>query len=92
MIVSTTENVAGHQTAETLGQVFGVVVRSRGLSGNIIAGLRTIIGGEIKEYTALVEDTRRQAVDRLVMNARLMGGRCGGDDAFRFGIDRPDHE
>ncbi|WP_374414738.1 YbjQ family protein [Novosphingobium colocasiae] len=73
MIVSTTENVAGHQTAETLGQVFGVVVRSRGLSGNIIASLRTIIGGEIKEYTALVEDTRRQAVDRLVMNARLMG-------------------
>jgi len=73
MIVSTTENVAGHQIAETMGQVFGVVVRSRGLSGNIIASLRTIIGGEIKEYTALVEDTRRQAVDRLVMNARLMG-------------------
>jgi uncharacterized protein YbjQ (UPF0145 family) len=38
-----------------------------------VAGLRTIIGGEIKEYSALVEDTRRHAIDRLVMNARLMG-------------------
>lgn len=73
MIVSTTENIAGHQVAETLGQVFGVVVRSRGLGGNIVAGLRSLIGGEIKEYTALVEDTRRHAIDRLVMNARLMG-------------------
>jgi len=73
MIVTTTENVAGHQTTESLGQVYGVVVRSRGLGGNIIAGLRSIIGGEIKEYSALVEDTRRHAIDRLVMNARAMG-------------------
>ena len=38
MLVSTTENVAGHRTVTTLGQVFGVVVRSRGLGGNIMAG------------------------------------------------------
>ncbi|HTM96649.1 MAG TPA: heavy metal-binding domain-containing protein [Croceibacterium sp.] len=73
MLVSTTENVAGYRTTETIGQVFGVVVRSRGLGGNIIAGLRSVVGGEIKEYTALVEDTRRHAIDRLVMNAQLMG-------------------
>lgn len=73
MIVTTTENIAGHDTVESLGQVFGVVVRSRGLGGNIVAGLRSLIGGEIKEYTSLVEDTRRHAVDRLVANARLMG-------------------
>ncbi len=73
MIVTTTENVAGHKTVECFGQAFGVVVRSRGLGGNIIAGLRTIIGGEIHEYTALVEETRRQAVDRLVRNASAMG-------------------
>jgi len=73
MLVSTTENIAGHRTVETIGQVFGVVVRSRGLGGNIVAGLRSLIGGEIVEYTALVEDTRRQAIDRLVTNARLMG-------------------
>jgi uncharacterized protein YbjQ (UPF0145 family) len=73
MIIATTENVAGREVTECLGQVFGVVVRSRGLGGNIIAGLRSIIGGEIKEYSALVEDARRQAIDRLVMNAALMG-------------------
>jgi uncharacterized protein YbjQ (UPF0145 family) len=50
-----------------------VVVRSRGLAGNFVAALRTIIGGEIKEYSALVEDTRRHALDRLVSNARAMG-------------------
>lgn len=73
MIVATTENIAGHRTVETLGQVFGVVVRSRGLGGNMMAGLRSIAGGEIKEYTALVEDTRRHAIDRLVANATAMG-------------------
>jgi uncharacterized protein YbjQ (UPF0145 family) len=50
-----------------------VVVRSRGLGGNIIAGLRSIVGGEIHEYTQLLEETRRQAVDRLVKNATAMG-------------------
>ncbi len=73
MIIATTENIAGHRTVETLGQVFGVVVRSRGLTGNISAGLRSIFGGEIKEYSALVEDTRRHALDRLVGNASAMG-------------------
>jgi uncharacterized protein YbjQ (UPF0145 family) len=73
MIVATTENVAGHRISETIGQVFGVVVRSRGLGGNVMAGLRSIAGGEIKEYTSLVEDTRRHAIDRLVTNAQLMG-------------------
>jgi uncharacterized protein YbjQ (UPF0145 family) len=73
IIVATTEQVAGHRTVATLGQVFGVVVRSRGLGGNIAAGLRSLIGGEIKEYTALIEETRRHAVDRLVQNAALMG-------------------
>ena len=73
MIVVTSENVYGHRITETIGQVFGVVVRSRGLGGNVMAGLRSIAGGEIKEYTSLVEDTRRHAIDRLVANAQLMG-------------------
>ncbi len=63
----------GHANVRTLGQVFGVVVRSRGLGGNIIASLRSIIGGEIKEYTQLVEDTRRHAIDRMIGNAVAMG-------------------
>src|ERR1700683_3885195 len=73
MLVATTEKVAGYRTKETLGQVFGLVVRSRGVGGNIIAGLRSIVGGEIHEYTQLLEETRRQAVDRLVRNATTMG-------------------
>ena len=73
MIVTTTENVRGQRVTRVLGQVFGVVVRSRGLGGNIVAGLRSIVGGEIHEYTQLLEQTRRQAVDRLVKNATAMG-------------------
>ena len=73
MIVATTPFVAGHRVRETKGQVFGLVVRSRGLAGNFTAGLRSLVGGEIKEYTELLEDTRRQAIDRLVKNASLMG-------------------
>jgi uncharacterized protein YbjQ (UPF0145 family) len=72
MIVVTTENVAGYRTKESKGQVFGVVVRSRGLGGNIMAGLRSLVGGEITEYTQLLEEARRHAVDRMVLNARLM--------------------
>ena len=73
MIVVTTENVVGYRVKEVKGQVFGVVVRSRGLVGNIIAGLRTFVGGEITEYTTLLEEARRHAVDRMVQNAQHMG-------------------
>jgi uncharacterized protein YbjQ (UPF0145 family) len=74
MLVTTTENVPGYRRTKTLGQVFGLVVRSRGVGGNILAGLRSIVGGEIHEYTQLLEETRRQAVDRMVKNANAMGG------------------
>jgi uncharacterized protein YbjQ (UPF0145 family) len=73
MIVATTENVAGNRTVKTLGQVFGVVVRSRGLGGNIMAGLRSLAGGEIVEYTQMLEEARRHATDRMVENAKAMG-------------------
>jgi uncharacterized protein YbjQ (UPF0145 family) len=73
MIVVTTENIPGYRRKQTLGQVFGVIVRSRGLGGNIMAGLRSIVGGEIHEYTQLLEQSRRQAVDRMVVNATAMG-------------------
>ena len=73
MLVVTTENVPGHRMKEMKGQVFGVVVRSRGLGGNILAGLRSIVGGEITEYTQLLEEARRHAVDRMVKNAQRMG-------------------
>ena len=73
MIVATTPFVSGHRVVETKGHVFGLVVRSRGLAGNLVASLRSIGGGEIKEYTSLLEDTRRHALDRMIQNATLMG-------------------
>jgi uncharacterized protein YbjQ (UPF0145 family) len=73
MLIVTTENVPGYRVSELKGQCFGVVVRSRGLGGNIVAGLRSIVGGEITEYTHLLEEARRHAVDRLVQNATAMG-------------------
>ena len=77
VLVTTTERPAGYEVKQALGQVFGVVVRSRGLGGNIMAGLRSLGGGEIVEYTRLVEDTRRHAIDRMVENARSMGANAG---------------
>jgi uncharacterized protein YbjQ (UPF0145 family) len=73
MLVATTEKLAGYRTKQSLGQVFGLVVRSRGIGGNVMAGLRSLVGGEIHEYTQLLEETRRQALDRMVRNATAMG-------------------
>lgn len=73
MIVVTTPYLTGHRIVESKGMVFGLVVRSRGLGGNVMAALRSLGGGEIHEYTSLLEDTRRQALDRLVRNATLLG-------------------
>ncbi|HEX8938620.1 MAG TPA: heavy metal-binding domain-containing protein [Candidatus Limnocylindrales bacterium] len=73
MIVTTTPYVPGYRVVESKGHVFGLVVRSRGLAGNVAAGLRSLVGGEIHEYTELLEDTRRQALDRMVENATLQG-------------------
>jgi uncharacterized protein YbjQ (UPF0145 family) len=73
MIVTTTENVPGAKVVQTLGQVFGLTVRARGLGGDIAAALKTIVGGEIRSYVKLSEDSRRQALDRMVANAAAMG-------------------
>jgi uncharacterized protein YbjQ (UPF0145 family) len=73
MIVATTPYLAGYRVTEVKGQVFGLVVRSRGFAGNFTASLRSLVGGEIHEYTDLLENTRRQALDRMIQNATLMG-------------------
>jgi uncharacterized protein YbjQ (UPF0145 family) len=73
MLIVTTENIPHHRVVEVKGQCFGVVVRSRGIGGNIVASLRSIVGGEIHEYTQLLEEARRHAIDRLVQNATAMG-------------------
>jgi hypothetical protein len=61
----TSNYVPGFKIDKVLGLVYGITVRSRGLGGNIIAGLRTLGGGEIKEYTELAHQARQQALDRL---------------------------
>ncbi|MGH2872956.1 MAG: heavy metal-binding domain-containing protein [Solirubrobacteraceae bacterium] len=73
MVVTTTENVSGAQTTRTIGQVFGLTVRSRSLGGNIAAALKSLVGGEIRSYVKLNEDARRQAIDRMIENAAAMG-------------------
>jgi uncharacterized protein YbjQ (UPF0145 family) len=73
LIVTTTENIPEARMVRTLGQVFGLTVRSRSLGGNITAVLKSLVGGEIRSYVKLNEDSRRQALDRMVQNAAAMG-------------------
>ena len=73
MIIATTENLPGHRVTRVIGQVFGLTVRTRGLGGNIAAAFRSVAGGEVASYTKLLEDTRRQAIDRLVETATAAG-------------------
>ena len=71
MIVTTTENIPDTRVVQTLGQVFGLTVRSRSLGGNITAVLKSLAGGEIRSYVKLNEDARCQAHDRMVQNAAM---------------------
>lgn len=72
MVVST-NYISGYRIKDTMGFTYGLVVRSRGLGGNIVAGLRTIFGGEIKEYTELLNEARQNALDRCVEHAKSIG-------------------
>ncbi|MEB2268516.1 YbjQ family protein [Priestia megaterium] len=73
MIIVTTENVPNYKTVEVKGPVFGLTVRARGIGNDILAGLKGLIGGEISQYTEMLEDARKHALDRMVKNAQLMG-------------------
>ena len=73
MLIATTERVAGYEVQETLGEVFGIAVRSRGVVGNMLAGLKTIIGGEISQYTEMLQTARQHAIERMVAEAQLRG-------------------
>ena len=73
MLVVTTEAVPGRQIAEALGLARGSSVRSKHIGSDIVASLRNLVGGEVKEYAQLLEGTREQAMDRMVAQAREMG-------------------
>jgi uncharacterized protein YbjQ (UPF0145 family) len=71
--MTTALELPGSTIRESLGVVYGLVVRSMGLAGNIGASFKALRRGEISQYTQLLEDSRRHAIDRMVDNARLMG-------------------
>ena len=71
--VTTAFDFPGWATQQVLGPTFGLVVRSMGFGNSIGASFRAVVGGEVKQYTQLLEDSRRHALDRMVDNARLLG-------------------
>ncbi|MCL4336415.1 MAG: heavy metal-binding domain-containing protein [Candidatus Thermoplasmatota archaeon] len=73
VIVVSTNYVPGHRIKEVIGTIWGITVRSRGIGGNIMAGLRTIAGGEIKEYVKMLNDARNLAMERLREEAEKAG-------------------
>jgi len=73
MLIVTTETVEGRKVVETLGLVRGNTIRARHVGRDIMAGLRTIVGGEIKDYTQMLSRARDQAVQRMVAEAEELG-------------------
>ena len=73
MMVATTDNLPGREIKEVLGVVFGSCVQTKHMGKDIGAGLRTIVGGEAKAYTELMEEARRTAMQRMIDDAKKLG-------------------
>jgi uncharacterized protein YbjQ (UPF0145 family) len=73
MIIVTSENIANKRVVKTLGIVRGNTVRARQIGRDILAGLRTIVGGEVHEYAKLIAESREQSLDRMVDEAEKLG-------------------
>jgi len=73
MHITTHDQFAEYEITETLGMVKGNTIRARHVGKDILAGLRTIVGGEITEYTKMIAESREQALDRMISDAKLMG-------------------
>jgi len=73
MFLVTTNNIEGKPVLETLGLVRGNTIRARHIGRDIMAGLRTIVGGEIKDYTVMLDKARDQAIERMVDQAGGLG-------------------
>ena len=82
MILTTAAAIAGHHVVKTMGLVRGNTVRSRHVGRDIMAGLKTMVGGEIESYTAMMDDARAQAVERLTAEARERGANAVTDVRF----------
>lgn len=72
--IATANEIPGFKIVETKGFVYGLTVRSRGVGGQVSAGLRSLVGGEIKEYVSMMEDSRDEALERLIEHAKQLGG------------------
>jgi len=74
VVLSTTEFIYGKQIIKHLGLVRGTTIRTRHLGHDILASLRGLVGGEIHEYTKLMAESREQVLDRMMDDARELGG------------------
>jgi uncharacterized protein YbjQ (UPF0145 family) len=82
VVISTMNDLPGYEIEEVLGEVFGLTVRSRNLGSQIGAGLKSLVGGELKGMTKMLADGRQHATDRLVAEAEAKG--ANAVLAFRF--------
>ncbi len=72
MIVTTTDSIAGKQVKETLGLVRGNTIRAKWFGKDIVAGLRQMVGGELKEYTEMLSEAREEAINRMIEDAKKL--------------------
>ena len=70
MKIATTDTIAGYTIMESLGSVIGNTIRARHLGKDISAGLRSLVGGEITEYTGMMAESREQALQRMLNRAK----------------------
>jgi uncharacterized protein YbjQ (UPF0145 family) len=82
VIISTTNDLPGHQIEEVFGEVFGLTVRSRNLGSQIGAGFKSLVGGELRGMTKMLAEGRQHATERLVEEAEAKG--ANAVVAFRF--------
>ncbi len=73
MIISNTESIPGRRIVEFYGVVTGNTVRAKHVGRDIMAGLKNIVGGELRGYTELLQDSRKEATDRMIEQAQSMG-------------------
>jgi uncharacterized protein YbjQ (UPF0145 family) len=73
MLITTANDLPGYEITDTLGEVFGLTVRSRNIGSQLGAGLKSIVGGELKGMTKALVDSRQQVIDRMVEEAESKG-------------------